>query len=678
MAMEPEVNAYAEPKEAASDTEENPDERSVPSLLREKIDACKRVKRDMAPEWTKNIDYRRGKPNMEDSDDTRNTQAIDYAYTKSKQTQLHSKTPQVIVEFEGSGPSPYKLVAPVFQRRLNKRIRDAKAAIAMDEVLPDLINASGFGAVMVSYDARTEIRDTPLYDETKLTMIQQAQKALGLFKNPKMKVPFVTDRRFKWMRVSPVDLIWDTASPTSDFDEHALIGRSARIPKAEARRRFENISDEDLKNASGDDRTDHERMVSGDEQRKDNDVVTIDEIFYYRYRYHPEEPSFKAIQHVVFLRGKKEPIINEPWKGQKMLPDGSYIGSCKVPIRVGTLTYISDEPIPPSDSAMIRPMVDELIEYRNDQRMQRKHSVPVRWADVNRLSPETMQALMEGEYQGIHFVNGDGSRAIGEVARASYPRENNMLEQSLRQDVQETFKIGPNQLGTSARGDQTATESDIVQSNFATTVGYERGRVTSMFLSAVEVTAGLVLLHDDFDIAADLSEQDKQRVQGVDLRTINHEAVFTIRPDSTVLLDAEQEYKRVSRFLDVSAKSGYANVKYLFERMAALSQLDPAEAVKDPEPNSPEQPNISYRFSGAADLVHPVVMSLLMKHGQAPTTEELKAAYTLLKAVELPPEIVETPSEPGAEIPDEIPDDPNPSWNMADRLNKRNAERGAQ
>ena len=682
MAMEPVENAYAEtppvvtteqPQEAQA-----PPEDAVPTLLKKKIEDCKHLKRELIPEWSKNVEYRRGKAAIEDSDASRNIQAVDWSYTKTKATQLHSKTPQVIVGYEGSGQSPYKLVTPVFQRRLNKRIRDAKIAVAMDEVLPDLINAAGVGAILVSYEARTEMRATPQYDETKLTIVQKAQKALGLFNNPSVDVPFITDRKFKAMRVSPVDLIWDTSAPTSDFDEHALVGHTGRVSKAEAKRRWQDLTDEDIEKASGDDRTDVERLVAEDTHKRNENCVSYDEIFFYRYKYYPDEPKFSAIQHVVFLKGRETPLINEPWKGQQVLEDGSYVGACKLPLRVGTLTYISDEPIPPSDSSIIRPMVDELLEYAQDQKEQRKHSVPVRWADVTRLAPETLQNMVDGEFQGIVFTNGDGSRAIGEVARASYPRESDILQRNVRQDLREAFKVGPNQLGTPT-GDSTATEADIVERNFSSEVGYERGKTTALFLGVVEVLAGLVLLYDDFDMFADLSEQDKARLQGVDLRKLNVEATFTIRPDSTVLLDSEQEYKRLDRFLNIGAKSGMLNSKPIMERMAALTQLDPAEVIIEPKPNSPDQPNISFRFAGAEDLTNPVALALLMKHGQAPTVEELEAAFKLLKASGIPPALVNAPVKEIAEPEQELnPDDPNPGWNMADRLDRRNAERGVQ
>jgi hypothetical protein len=281
------------------------------------------------------------------------------------------------------------------------------------------------------------------------------------------------------------------------------------------------------------------------------------------------------------------------------------------------------------------------------------------------------------QWRGQWWMNSlsNGDKALGEIARASYPRESDSHERLLKQDLRETYKAGPAQAGASSSGD-TAAEARIVQENFSSEIGYERARITNLFLGAVEVLAGLVLMYDDFDMAANLSDVDKQRVQGLDLRQIP-DTVFTIRPDSTVLLDSEQEYKRLERFLDVSAKSGYAQPKPMLERMAALSQLDPAEVIKDPQPNAPDSPNISFRFSGE-DLLGPmanVVLAIMMKAGQAPTPDELQAVMKMRKAAGLSPELPVAEEQP---LPDEMPDNPNPQWNMLEHLNKRDTSRGAQ
>lgn len=650
-------------------------------IFLDEIAACKRERRDLIDDWATNNDYRRGTTAESDGDSNRSPVAVDWSQTKAKQASLFSQVPQVVVRGEPGEETPYKSAFPVFQRRLNYRLKKAKIGVAMDEVTPDVISTAGVGAAIVTYEARTEMRDVPMYDEAMLTEEQILQVQAGMFENPMVPTPFITDRRFQAKRLSPADLLWPVDFTGSDFDEGPWIGRSGRMTWAEAKRKFDALTDDMKEKVCGDDRTDQDFLVSRELKSEDKNIVQFDEIFYWRYRYHPEEPSFKAIHHLVFLKGMKTPVVNEPWKGQRWNEETmEYIGVCQFPIQVVTLTYMSDECIPPSDSAVGRPMVDELIEFHKDMRAQRKHSVPVRWFDVNRIDTEIQTQLMDGDWQGMVPINGDGNRAVGEVARANYPRENWELERATRDALRESWKVGPNQVGTMAKsGEHSATESSIVQENYATQVGYERAKMVKFFLGLANVMAGYMVLYDDFDTTAGLSDMDKQRLQALDLQRINHEAVLDIRADATVLLDSNQRYDRLDRFLNKTGQSGYVDVKPIIEEMAALTQLDPDVVVITPQPKSPDQPNVSMRFSGD-DLLGPmasIVLAILAKNGQAPTAEELPAVFKLMQAAGITPGLM-TPgqsdgqevAQPGRDTPT-VPDNPNPNWGLQPSIDKR-------
>jgi hypothetical protein len=680
-ADEPEASSQDKAKEAQDALNKR-----VVKIVRKRVEACKRVRRDFIQEWSTNIDYRRGKNAATDSDNARVPSSTDWSQTKAKQAQLYSQTPQVVVGCDEGEDSPYKPAIPVFQRRLNKRIRDAKVGTAMDEMLPDLINAAGVGAVMVAFETREEMHSVPTFDETKLTMSQKIQKAFGIFENPMQQVPKITDRRFITRRISPADLIWDTTFAGSDFDDAPLTGRTGRLPWAEAQRLFK-LNDDDRDKCTGDDRTDSDRLIANDgEQNRDDDSVSFDEIFLWRYKFYADEPSFKAIQHMVFVKGKSEPVINEPWKGQRFdEQSGRYLGACKMPIQFCTLTYISDEPIPPSDSAIGRTAVNELIEFRLDMKDQRKHSIPVRWFDSNRIDSEIQTLLMQGDWQGMIPINGDGARAIGEVARASYPRDNMELEVAWKNELMESWQAGPNQNGVLARsGEHSASEMNIAQGNFSTRIGYERNRVVKMFLNVADVLAGLMLLYDEFDMQHGLSEQDMQRMQGGNLQMINHETILTIRADATVLLDAEQRFDRLDRFLNKTAKSGFINPKPIIEEMASLSQLDPSVVVVAPQPKGAPPANVSYRFSGVPDLMNPISLSIIRKN-QDISPEDIQQSIALLHAAGMVLPLQQNPSGVpgvagggGPQEPPNVPDNPHPKWNTPDTIEKREAERGKQ
>src|SRR5262249_55266946 len=145
-----------------------------------------------------------------------------------------------------------------------------------------------------------------------------------------------------------------------------------------------------------------------------------------------------------------------------------------------------------------RPQVMDLRRSRSQLFQNRRASLPVRWADSSRVDPLTMSQLMRGTFQGIIPTLGNGNNAIGEVARASYPAEDLSFDRETKQDLMESWRIGPNQNGNFQGGRQTAAESQIAQANFATDIGQERGRVMEFVLGICDVLAGLMVLYSDF------------------------------------------------------------------------------------------------------------------------------------------------------------------------------------
>jgi hypothetical protein len=150
-----------------------------------------------------------------------------------------------------------------------------------------------------------------------------------------------------------------------------------------------------------------------------------------------------------------------------------------------------------------------------------------------------------------------------------------------------------------------------------------------LFLGAVEVLAGWMCLYSDFPI---LTQEERQAMdQAWDRGRILHDLVLKILPDSTVVLDTNQELERVFKFINMTAKSGYVNVKPLIIKAAELSGIDPSEVIVDPQPPKPEDPNISYRFTGKDDMTNPMVLAILQKRGELPGLEDIQAVITLQK-----------------------------------------------
>jgi hypothetical protein len=597
------------------ETPVDPKRKKINDEIRTQRDICRTYRRKLLQNWTTNIDYRRGKPFSSHRDDDQIAVNLDWTMTKTKQAALFSQVPEVRIK------NP---MASQFEKKLNDRLRKAGIETAMDECLPDCINAAGLGAVLVSYEAITEDRSASIKKET----LVEGQE-------PEMTtIPVPLDVRYLTERISPADFLWPTSFTGSNFDNAPWVGRSGRISWAQAVNRF-SLPEEDRETILGEDRSVLDRLTHDVEKdRADSDrMVGFDEIFYKEFQFDQDAKSYSTIRHLVFVAGKTKPVIDELWKGQKTGENGQVIGAQKYPLRVLTLAYISDETIPPSDTAIGRPQVDEINKARTQMIKQRERSLPVRWADVNRVDPSIMQSMIRGTWQSFIPVQGPGDKVIGEVARASMPVENFKFHAIAMGDLRDEWTIGP----TPLQVEEMENDPDQNKSSFNSPAGRERAKVASFLCGIAEVLGGLMCIYDD---PADFGE-------GFD-PILSKYLECSILADSTVLLDASQKLSRLNQFVNTYGKSGWVDLEPLLKEAAILSGVDPS-VVRAPQPKPPVEPNISLRLTGVQDLLNPLALALLIKSGQAPPPELIEQAKQLIQQAVVPPQL------PG----DQGPMDPN-------------------
>jgi len=593
------------------------------------IQTCKNQRRKLATNWTFNIDMRRGKPFASQTDEDRISVNLDWSLTKAKQAALFSQVPQVRIDHppatEDAGPW-----LRAFEQRLNDTLVTGGIESAMDECLPDCINAAGIAAVLVSHESITEDVEIPTHDPT---LPQDPNEPPP----PPMTIPRVVDHRYLVSRISPGDLLWPVSFTGSNFDNAPWVGRSGRMTWPEAVQKLKLTEADKDTVLGGDDRNILDRLthdVDRDKQVAD-ELVAFDEVFYKEYQFDPNAKSYQTIHHLIFVNGKDEPVVDEPWKGQTQDPtSGQLIGALHYPIRYFTLTYITDETIPPSDSAIGRPQVNELNKGRTQMILQRERSLPIRAFDINRVDPAIQQSLMMGRWQAMIPVQGDASKIISEISRAVMPAENFTFDRIAKADLNEAWQIGTNQTGDGA-GIETKAEADVVQQNFQTRIGQERGKIAKFVVSIAEVLGGLICLFEPPDSFG----------EGFDptvCRTLN----YSILADSTVLLDSNQRLKRLIDFLNFSAKSGWVDVAPILKEIATLSGLDPSTVIRPPEPKPPAEPNISLRLTGVEDMMNPLALAFMIKSGQAPPPEMIDAAKKLIEQTVMPPPAPVPPGMP--------------------------------
>jgi len=652
------------------------------------ISICKQFRRKLVQNWSISIDYRRGKPFSSQADEDRVAVNMDWSLTKQKQALLFSQVPACRVNHPPHTTS--KEVTPwlhAFEQRINDTLVTAGIETAMDEVLPDCINAAGIGIIIVAREAITEDVEVPGIDMSMMSPeIHQQVLQSGMMPDgtpvPMEIVPRVVDSRYKLDRISPADFIWPLNFTGSDFDNAPMIGRSGRAPWVEASKRFK-LKEADKHKYLGEDRGSMDRLVDDVEKEKSDadNMVSFDEVFYKEFQFDPESKSFSTIHHLVFVGDKQEPVIDEPWKGQQVDEESKQvIGALRYPIRVLTLAYITDEAIPPSDSAIGRPQVNELNKSRTQMILQRQHSLPLRWFDVNRVDAAIQTAIMRGIWQHAIPVQGQGTNIIGEVSRSQMPQENFAFDRIAKEDLNETWQVGQADTG---KGVETKGEANVIQGNMQTRIGRERAKVGKFFTSIAEVLGGLICIYED-------PSSFGEGFSPVISKTLN----YSILADSTVLLDSNQRLKRLIDFVNFGAKSGWVNIESVMKEIATLTGLDPNVVIQPPNPKPPVEPNISLRLTGTEDMMNPLTLAFLMKSGQAPPPEMIEQAKKLIEAAVMPPPPQPPPigpdGQPMGDIPPGAPPGPagpvpeppppsvgeaNPNWSAMDRINRRVVER---
>jgi hypothetical protein len=693
------------PLDPITDEQEAPDstEQSLISQFKAGIDLCKTYRRKLIATWTVNIDYRRGKPFTSQTDEDRIAINLDWSLTKAKQATLFSQVPQVRIDHppQSLGAGPW---VATFERRLNDLLVKGGIESAMYECLPDVINAAGIGAILVSHEAITEDVVVPTIDISSFPpevggIIMQTGKMPDGSDIPTTVVPRVVDHRYTLLRISPADLLWPINFTGSDWDRSPWRGRSGRVTWPVALKRFK-LTEADKPVILGEERTSVDRLTHDVDKDKtpSEELVGFDEIFVNEYEFNPDAKSFGAIRHLVFVNGKDKPVINEIWKGQQVGSDNLITGAQKSPLRILTLSYVSDETIPPSDSAIGRPQINEINKGRTQMVLQRDRSIPIRWFDVNRVDPTIGQALMRGTWQHMIPVQGQGTNIIGEVQRSNMPPENFTFDKVAKADLNEAWSIGPNQ-DESGSGIETKAEANIVQSNFQTRVSQERARVAAFVVGIAEVLGGLMCLYEDPASFGQGFTPDISRTLG-----------FSILVDSTVMLDSNQRLQKLVQFVNFTAKSGWINIEAVLKEIATLSGLDPNTVIQPPQPKPPVEPNISLRLTGAADLMNPLALATFIKSGQAPPPELLDQAMALIAKAVTPPQSappnmpilpgtlpnltmeqfkgvppptpggpIPAPPEPAAGVPPPPPPrvgEANPQWSAMPKVNKRSESEG--
>ncbi len=659
-----------------------------------RIDACRKVRTELFQTWRDNVSYRRLRPFASSPPEGTVSVPADWSRTKNKQSQLFFQIPELILRARRPEFGP---ATGVFASALNFELSEKiHAEHMMNECLGDVINASGVMICMIGYEASFEdvpmdlsgapkpelggmlpeggmggdVATPPSAHDPQGTLGGSAPGVTPAFPEgngarppgppptdpSQMMIPRAVYECYSADRISPAHFIWPIEFVGSNWQKAAFLGHEGYLLVADAIRRGWVPE-----GTEGVQITESEWLLIKDNEgtKPSDSYIKYIQLFTRPFNYDPEEKDPRKIRRVVLVetgtaedKGRKK-VVDEDLAWQRYDPETrKWVGLTDYPIKVGTITHISDLAIPPSDSEAGRSQVKELIKSRSQMVRQRDHSMPLRWFDVNQVDPVIGDRLRKGKWQDMIPMNGPGTNAIGEVARAQYPPENWNFDKVVKGDLDEAWSMGPAQQGIPTPGETTAAEVREMSGANNTRLDYERQWVLRFFLEVAKGVGSLMqMFADDEDYAYVVGDDGVAALHAWNKDKIAGEYIFEARPDSQLRLDVGTRRVEGLNLYKLLRKDPLIDPTALVRRLLEDHGLDPTKMIKPAEKPQPQGPRVSMSIKGE-DLLNPMAVAMVNKSATPVTAQDIQAAKALIQTASV------TPAELGIGQPTP-PVDPN-------------------
>lgn len=636
--------AMTDPPPAAKPSAKGDKPKRYLKALRAATERCERLRKQKIPIWQANVDARVGKILDVSPERDTITVPVDWARTKNKIAQLFFQVPTV--RLSPRAPQ-WQKVTPLFGAAINFELaHEIHAEKPVEQCLADAINAAGIGIMYCAYEAEFEDVEVPAQDlsarspEELVSLASQGPIEMRTVKKP-------IAQRYTWTRISPANFLWPVDFIGNEWNRAPWLGFNDRLSRAEMERLGWVDEDEELE---GDDdrtlKTVNPVNEDGDHQG-DGEQIAYTQVFYRQSYYRADVKDPFKIGRIVWVDGKKEPAVDEDFLWQKWVPEiKMWVGMTTFPLKPITLTTISDEAVPPSDTEIGRPQVMELNRSRTQMLLQRDRSVPVRWFDVNLVDEEVAEQIRRGTYQDMIPTQGPGGNVIGEVARASYPRESHEFMGVINRDLDEAWSSGPAQQGYDAPGDTSATEAKIIQGNYTVGLDHQRAKTLGWFLECTEATADQMQLFQEIEkFAPFTTPEGTQELLAWDRTKVPGKYVYQARPDAAVRVDVGQKRNEVINKYKLLRQDPLVNPQGLLREVFDAFDSDPQALTAPPkEPDKPMPKPATFSFKGD-DLANPMAVALIQKVTPI-SPQEVKAARILMADCGIP-------VAPATTLPDE-------------------------
>ena len=575
----------------------------------------------------------------------------EFSFVEQKRAQLAFQQPEVQTKAKRPGlEQPALLMASVINQELG--MDGANVKTMLDESTADTL-IFGLGPTKIGYSATMGIREVQVPIPDPMTGQPMADPMTG---QPAMTVeqrPIIIHEEYFWRSISPDKFLMPAEFEGFDFDQATWLAWEFEKDWELAKREYGLEDGEQVSRTQPSMET-----LSGEKEsipdRGPSEIVKGTEIWYRAAMFDPDAEDHQghpeALRVMVMLEGRDSPVRHEPSPYQRWV-DGKLTGMMGFPLHPLTLRSVRGSGYPPSDVEMMRPLCDELSKGRTQMIRQRDTSIPIRWVDINRMpDPAVVEKLRRGEYGGVIGLQGNGNEAIGEVARANFPRENFTFDEIVNRDLEELTALGRNQRGVLNDTQKTATEVNVAQGAADVRLDSERARLLDWYVRGARKFASLLQMFKTDEGYVQILGQDAKGLQPWDRTRIQGEYVFSVKPDSAIRIDAAADRAQALNLYQLLANDPQVNRMELLKSVLLRHNLDPSKVVVETPPQKGvEPPRVSVTLNGdALAAPSPMLLEVLKQAGMQITPPMVQQTQTAQMVRSVAASVPPSPPHPGA------------------------------
>lgn len=503
------------------------------------------------------------------------------------------------------------------------------AADLMDAVLFDILNTAGFGCTKMGYESVTVDveQPDPSWAPDPLGPPDQAP--------PMVTVPVPIHEHCFWEHVSPKQILIPHGFRSTTYDKAPWLGHQFELPLTEATRAKYQLP-EDFQGQGSDAQTHFDHGVeTGTES-----VIRGVELWYRSALYRSDIQHPEHLTQLVLIEGKDEPIEQDsPY--QTLTPRGELTPDSLIgfPIHLFRTRTMTDSAYVPSDSTMIRPLVNELNVFR-EQMVQYRDANLLRYiANADTLPAEALTKIVRSSIGGVVMVPSEaflGDGAIKPLEGGSMPRESFTSNDYIDNDIARTTAIDASGAGVQSSSSSTATEQQIIAANANARLDKERGVILKQYLKGVTKFSTLLQRYLPVEQAAQIVGPQRAAIWDAWRKTVPSALAFKALPDSALRVDQAVDRKQSQDLYTYLANDPHVNRQELLKGLLRKFHLDPSKIMVQPPPQKPEPPKLALSFKGE-DLIGPqapIVIEILQQQGIQISPEAVSQSQGMLLQAE--------------------------------------------